>query len=75
MQGLAYLLEDLTTVVVQPIGKSSLVRLKLRGATDNETLSRLLLASPQSPTQVEFMPGNWDETAGHFEGSVIARDA
>lgn len=71
MRARCYTLEDAHTVVLQPEGKSSLLRVHLAPTTDAHTLRAILRASPQKPVDVECTVGSWDHRTGTFSSVQI----
>lgn len=66
MKGWCYTLEDRLTMVVQPEGGSSILRVRLREEPDAASLRAILRASAQRPVPVEFTPRQWDQDSGCF---------
>ena len=72
MRAQCYTLEDAHTIVVQPEGKSSLLRLRLPPEVNALSLRTLLRASPQQPAAVTFNLGAWDQGTGTFIATALA---
>lgn len=68
MQGLCYRVEEGRVLVVQPRGKSSLLRLSLpEGA---RLPDHVLRAMPQQPADVAFELGHWQQDKGLFSATL-----
>lgn len=72
MRALCHTLEDARTVVVQPLGNSSLLRVRLAPDVDATAQRALLRATAQRPVPVELELGDWRMADGLFEGTVTS---
>eukprot|EP00961_Rhodomonas_salina_P144943 1951113-Rhodomonas_salina.2 len=71
MRALCHTLEDARTVVVQPLGKSSMLRVRLAPHLDATAQRALLRATAQRPVPVELELGDWRMAEGLFDCATL----
>ena len=67
MEGLCHTLEEVHIAVVQPMGLSSFLRLRLPRGLDAATTGLLMRATAQRPVRVHFELGAWHADEGLFD--------